>query len=101
MNPRNGASPVPAATQIIGVFSASTGSRNGLLGVRTATLIASPGDSESRYVDATPMCRCPDPDSAGALKTETVNVTSLGFHRGEDEIELPRLSAPCKQAGLG
>lgn len=87
MNPLKGARPVPAATQMTGVFSTSWGRWKAACEGRTAMCSLSPGARDARYDDATPTCT-PWPDLEGASSTEKVRVTWEGFHRGDEEMEL-------------
>lgn len=65
---------MPAATQMIGVFSTSWGRWKAACDGRVAMCSLSPAANEARYEDATPTYR-PDPDLEGKSRTEKVSVT--------------------------
>lgn len=92
MKPRKGASPDPAATQTMGVFSlsASSGRRNAVWVGRTETSSLSPGERDERYEVATPVYLRSGLARDGSSRSEYVSVTRLGLWSGEDEIEYCR-----------
>lgn len=92
MKPRNGASPDPAHTMIMGVEQRSTGGRKRCWPGRTEQLKKSPAFNLVRYCEARPRVGASSGQvsGAGCVIRDHVIVSDLGQARGEDEIEYCR-----------